>query len=480
MAKVYKYTFVNFVILVCVVSTITATPQNETMQRPRDNVVTEQELQQREIISHTTDATRPRDNGVTGQELQQGEIILHTTDVQPPTIIFVEDDAIGHVNTSQNSTDMVSTQTWEPSENSTQSTETTDHPLKRVYNNLVFINYMVLTPILCPFGIIGNSFVVYVLFKKKNSNSSFIYMTFILLADIVSLICDIFVPIGNGLKMTNSAVMSQIGTDIIFWSKSVISVCFRRCVFNILCVLSYERLIAISRPLQLNKSFTVTHSSVFLLISFLYSVFYSCLTPIFTEFSKKEVAIFDNVTNTTRYIQLKLTWSYESKKICDILAVATKILSGPVQTIFLIIINVMIIYFLHKNKKSRAISGNVDRTKSISKLQVKLCKIFFVLIISNIAAFLPTQISLIVSILSQGLGQPLRPYVLVIILNGFYIFKVVNSLTDFLVFIIMSEDIRKDVKALLCVNKSEHELSDFTKLSHVTEISRNVHRHISK
>jgi hypothetical protein len=73
-------------------------------------------------------------------------------------------------------------------EDSTQSTETTDHPLKRVYNNFVFINYMVLTPILCPFGIIGNSFVVYVLLKKKNSNSSFIYMKFILLADIVSLI----------------------------------------------------------------------------------------------------------------------------------------------------------------------------------------------------------------------------------------------------------------------------------------------------
>ena len=466
MARIHKYTCVNFVILACVVSTITATPQNETMQRPRDNVVTEQELQQGEIISHTTDATRPRDNGLTGQELQQGGIILHSTDVHPPTIILVEDDTISHINTFQNTT--ASTQNWEPKEDSTQSTETKDHPLKRVYTNLALINYMVLTPILCPFGIIGNSFVAYVLFKKKNSNSSFIYMTFILLADIVSLISDIFVPIGNGLKMTNSAVMSQIGTDIIYWSKSVISVCFRRFVFNILCVLSYERLIAISRPLHLNKSFTVTHSSVFLLISFLYSIFYSGLAPIFTEFSKKEVAIFDNVTNTTSYIQLKTDWSYESKKICDLFAITTRLLSGPVQTIFLIIINVMIIYFLHKNKKSRAISGNVDRTKSISKLQVKLCKIFFVLIISNIAAFLPTQISLIVSILSQGLGQPLGRYILVIILSGCYIFKVLNSFTDFLVFMIMSEDIRKEVKALLCVNKSEHELSDFIKLSHIT------------
>ena len=216
MARVHKYTCVNLVILACVVSTITATPQNETMQRPRDNVVTE-------------------------QELQQGGIILHTTDVHPPTIILVEDDTISHINTFQNTT--ASTQNWEPKEDSTQSTETTDHPLKRVYNNLAFINYMVLTPILCPFGIIGNSFVAYVLFRKKNSNSSFIYMTFILLADIASLISDIFVPIGNGLKMTNSAVMSQIGTDIIYWSKSVISVCFRRFVFNILCVsLAYLKL----------------------------------------------------------------------------------------------------------------------------------------------------------------------------------------------------------------------------------------------
>jgi hypothetical protein len=82
---------------------------------------------------------------------------------------------------------------------------------------------------------------------------------------------------------------------------------------------------------------------------------------------------------------------------------------------------------------------------------VVLVTIFFVLIISNIAAFLPTQISLIVSILSEGLGQPLGPYILVIILSGFYIFKVLNSFTDFLVFMIMSEDIRKEVKALFCM-----------------------------
>jgi hypothetical protein len=113
---------------------------------------------------------------------------------------MVEDDTISHINTFQNTT--ASTQNWETKEDSTQSTETTDHPLKRVYNNLVFMNYMVLAPILCPFGIIGNSFVAYVLLKKKNSNSSFIYMTFILLADIVSLISDIFVSIGNGYSDT--------------------------------------------------------------------------------------------------------------------------------------------------------------------------------------------------------------------------------------------------------------------------------------
>jgi hypothetical protein len=85
--------------------------------------VTEQELQQGEIISHTTDAPRPRDNGVPGQELQQGGIILHTTDVHPPTIILVEDDTINHINTFQNTT--ASTPNWEPKEDSTQSTETT-------------------------------------------------------------------------------------------------------------------------------------------------------------------------------------------------------------------------------------------------------------------------------------------------------------------------------------------------------------------
>lgn len=155
--------------------------------------------------------------------------------------------------------------------------------LKAFYEKVMFINEMFIVPILCPIGIVGNSLVAYVLFKKKNYNSSFIYMTFILGGDILSLASDLCLPIGSSLQMTSSETLRKFGAYINFWNLALISVCFRRFVLNVFCVLSYERLSAITRPIHLQSSLTVTHYPIFIVLSLLFSIVYSVIPPLSTE-----------------------------------------------------------------------------------------------------------------------------------------------------------------------------------------------------
>lgn len=337
--------------------------------------------------------------------------------------------------------------------------------LKTLYEKVMFINEMFIVPILCPIGIVGNSLVAYVLFKKKNYNSSFIYMTFILGGDILSLASDLCLPIGSSLQMTSSETLRKFGAYINFWNLALISVCFRRFVMNVFCVLSYERLSAITRPIHLQSSLTVTHYPIFIVLSFLFSIVYSVIPPLSTELKE----IHNIASNTTKYIRTDTSLKKENEQLFKILSVSSKIIFGPVQILFLIILNILIVIGLQTNKKSQAISENNERTKYISRLQKKLCKIFFVLSVFNIAAFLPIQIVLIISNLDPSYHMSFASYSFRLMLFGFHFCRVLNSLADFVVFLAMSPDVRRDITLILTCTKKPQDIEN----SQATRITLN-------
>ncbi|CAC5402987.1 unnamed protein product [Mytilus coruscus] len=320
-----------------------------------------------------------------------------------------------------------------------------ENTLKEIYEKISFVNDFVIIPIVSPIGIVGNALVAYVLFKQKKSNSSFIYMVFILLADMVSLISDLFLPIGRLLQMSNSKQLLKVGVYAYHWNMTIISSCFRRFTLNIFCVLSYERLVAITRPLQLHQSATVTHSFFFIVVAFISSTVCSAVIPMCLKF----VEIYDPVLNSTQYIQVYTDLYTINKEPMDIVMIVSRFFGGPLQIVYFTTVNILIIVGLHTAMKSTAVSENCNRSQHINKLQIKLCKIFLILSLTNMVAFLPSQITVILARLAPGLGISLRSYSLKLFLFGGHFLKILNSLTDFVVFLVMSKDIRKHVCSTL-------------------------------
>lgn len=326
----------------------------------------------------------------------------------------------------------------------------TDH-LKGIYDQLLFAQDVFVIPFVCPIGIIGNGFVANNLFSKRNANSSFIYMAFILLADILSLVSDLFLPLARLLQLNESKTLYETAVDIYFWNADILSFLFRRFSLNVFCILSFERLIAIKTPLKLHLSITATHSSIFIILALFVSIFATIVTPLFT----KMVPLYGNALNTTIYTHSVTDFYLENEEYFGILMIIVRFLDGPVQIMFFTVINGMIVHVLYKNKLAMALSENQDRTKTISKLQSRLCKIFLILSVTNMFAFLPNSVIIIVAKLFPETGLNIKSYSMKLIMFGGNILRVLNSLTDFAVFLIMSKDIRNDFKKMFICRKKK-------------------------
>ncbi|CAG2256335.1 HTR2 [Mytilus edulis] len=322
--------------------------------------------------------------------------------------------------------------------------------LKGIYDELLYAQDMYVIPFVCPIGIIGNGIVANNLFTKRNANSSFIYMAFILLADILSLVSDLFLPLARLLQQNGSKTVYETAIYIYFWNADILSFLFRRFSLNVFCVLSFERLIAIKKPLKLHLSTTATHSSLFITLALLVSIFATIVTPLFT----KMVPLYENALNTTIYTHAVTDFYLDNAEYFDKLMIIVRFLDGPVQIMFFTVINGMIVHVLYKNKLSMALSNNQDRTKNISKLQSRLCKIFLILSFTNMLAFLPNSVIIIVAKLFPETGLNIKSYTMKLIVFGGNILRVLNSLTDFAVFLIMSKEIRNEFKKkLICWKK---------------------------
>ena len=64
-------------------------------------------------------------------------------------------------------------------------------PLKAIVDEIEYIQNFYISPPVCTAGIVGNSLVAAVLFKKRHTNSSFVYILSLIIADTLNLVADL-------------------------------------------------------------------------------------------------------------------------------------------------------------------------------------------------------------------------------------------------------------------------------------------------
>ena len=118
----------------------------------------------------------------------------------------------------------------------------------------------------------------------------------------------------------------------------------------------------------------------------------------------------------------------------------------------------------YKNKTSMALTSNKDRCMLISKLKTRLCKIFLILSFTNMLAFLSNATVVIVAKIFPETGLSIKSYNMKMVMFGGNILRVINSLTDLVVFLLISKDIRKEIKRklLFCKKSQKGDISEST------------------
>lgn len=316
--------------------------------------------------------------------------------------------------------------------------------LKHIYETVEYVQDIYVLPFVCTIGIIGNGIVAYFLFARRRSSSSFIYMLAIFVTDILSLVSDLFLPFSTLLKESDSLAVREVAVYLYNWNKVFITYVLRITSFNIFCVLSAERLMAIQFPLKLKSSLTVKRPQIFLLLSLISGTGLTIPRMIYTK-------ITENVNPSTNETIFKRVYSdlyLSNEELNNRILIILHFFAGPVQIVFFCVMNVLIVHGIFKSKKMllNMNANNNVRIKTIKNLQVKLCKIFMVLCFTNVLAFLPNSVATITIKLSPGLGLSLRDYLTQLILHGGNFLRILNSASDFIVMLVMSKEIRRDLK----------------------------------
>lgn len=320
-----------------------------------------------------------------------------------------------------------------------------DKKLWGIYRKLTYIQQFYILPPICVIGIIGNILVAVAIYKtSEKSNSSYIYLFSCTIAQILSLLSDSLVPVAKLLGMLEGDQWQKISIEMYFWCQKFINSTFRDMAFNILCVMSIERVIAIKYPLKLKISVTVNHPYSFIFLSAIVGILPQVIAPVFIA----TVQIFDSNTNATKYVRANTELYLRNKEINDKIIFILKLFSGPLQIIFFCVTNAMILHGIFLNRKYlKTIKINTTtRLQNAKKLQVKMCKIFLVLCIANILAFLPKSLTLIIATMFPALGMKVGSPVLVICVQAGYLLRIINSAFDFIILIVMSSKIRRGVK----------------------------------
>lgn len=315
-------------------------------------------------------------------------------------------------------------------------------------NTLKQINYfqnVYILPPVCSVGLVGNSLVALVLFEQSRTNSSFVYMLALIVSDIISLLSDILVSLSLILQQFVSEASEKILIQVRYWNLIFVSYIFRCTAINILCVLSVERFIAIKYPFHLKSSITVKFPIIFLFISLFLAVFTNIPKVINIKFADIEI----EGTNDTAFKPIWTHFYMQNEEQAGTIILISKLLTGPVPIVMFCVMNGLILHGIYLNKKMFSALGasNVSRNRSIKNVQIKLCKIFLVLCLTNILAFLPNSLIIFIGRLFPDSGlNNVSSETSRFFMHAGNILRVLNSASDFIVLIAMSSDINDAVK----------------------------------
>lgn len=312
-------------------------------------------------------------------------------------------------------------------QNSTNMTEFTDDEYKDFYERSQFICGMILYPVICIPGLIGNALSLIVLSMKNMKTSTNAFLVALAISDSIKLINDLIYFIVLVLQRTNPAAADIAYVNIYPYAHFIFNI--STCVSSWLTVsVATERFILVCYPI---KAKTVCTRLRAIVISFIiYLVMISISLPCAFRYEKTK-EIVDNVTKW----DLKLTDLWNNEDFLLYYTWSLNFLRSIIVLIILIILNVCIIFSL---RKMRANKKNTQRNR-VTLMMIVIIMVFVICILPDA----------IMSVLRHGyyegtyLQRGIREFSDTLL--------TINAAVNFLIYCVFSRTFRQNFAVLLPV-----------------------------
>ena len=310
------------------------------------------------------------------------------------------------------------------------------------YEQFSYVTNVVVTPIICGLGLIGNALGVGVLWRdsKREKLTIYVYMCSLTFIDSIYLFFGVLRSIPNLIRVVDKYMANMIDEHMKLGSIYIDMVLTYSATLVIL-VMAVERLMALTRP------FTVKHSW---LTKYPKRIICACLGANMLFFMPYpmnfEVASYKNAENRTEYY---IQYKSESLELMDNFTFIHTIIHNYIPGITILFVNIAIVIAFSRILKER--SDTLQMSAGQSRQQAKLTLTIFCITVMYFLFNLPDLFVKTLAFVDKRYsitGKYSLSFWLFMDLTN--LFTYLNAANDFVIYILVSDHYRRIFKHMYC------------------------------
>ncbi|XP_060578596.1 thyrotropin-releasing hormone receptor-like [Ruditapes philippinarum] len=333
-------------------------------------------------------------------------------------------------------------------ENSTSSWGSADNDgglfsiTEEAYEEFAFISNIILSPIICAFGIVGNSLGLRVLWKDTRQQKLPIYLFLYSLTcfDLLYLIFGLLRHIPHIIDLIDKQLANYIEEHMKLGTIYVDMV-LAHTSHALIVVMSIERLNALMRPFTVKNSWLSRYPKSIIFVCFMFNVIFLIPYPLYFEMGSYQAG-----NMTEYYIQFK----EEAVETMDMYMLVQTIIDYVIPAIVILIINIAIpVVYSRAISERRAI---IDMTsQGLNNQQTKITSTVFCITLMYFLLSLPNLFIKVMAFIDKGYsfdGKYKLSFWLFIDISN--LFSYINAANDIIIYILVSDHYRRVFIQMYC------------------------------
>ncbi|XP_045173434.2 galanin receptor 2b-like [Mercenaria mercenaria] len=313
---------------------------------------------------------------------------------------------------------------------------------EEAYERFAFISNIIVSPIICTFGIIGNSLGLGVLWKdtQQLKMSIYLYLYSLTLLDLMYLIVGLIRHIPHIIDFYDEELANYVEEHMKLGT-IYIDMVLAHSSHALIIVMSIDRLNALVRPFTVKNSWVSKYPKSIIVVCFLFNVIFLIPYPLYFEVASYQA---DNITEY--YIQFQK----DAVETMDMYMLIQTVIDYviPAATVLVINITIPIVYSRAINERRTVISMT---SQGHNSQQTKITTTVFCITLMYFLLSLPNLFIKIMAFIDKGYsfdGKYKLSFWLFIDISN--LFSYINAANDFIIYVLVSNHYRRVFIDMYC------------------------------